>query len=530
MTALPWANGAIDPSYVPKTGNEFMACLSSKRWRMYSGMVYQILVKENEDDDEGLTVPFKPNEYQTELYFALEDHPRATILKARQLGFTTGLAIEFFDHALWNDDQRCLMIAQSNTDMETIFRDKILYAYDRLPNFVRPLKPFNKRTERLLELGNNSNLRVALSGRSGTFQRLHVSEYGKISAQTPKRAKEIVSGAIPALVPGGIGVVESTAEGRGGEFFKLSERARIRAQDLAPLRPKEWKFMFYPWWRGKDNTVDPDGVAVSAEDHKYFDEVEVAMETLLDNGQRAWYVLTRREDFSDDTEIMWREHPSTPEEAWQQSSEGHYYSKQLATSRRNGRIGVYKAITSVPVMGVWDIGHTDGTGVWLFQYINGYVRLVGYIQGWEEDYGHYARQLQDTGYVLGKQFLPHDANNAIMGKTSVTSAYKMLSELLPNLQFQVVPRTPTKQLQIDLVRKYFALFQFDKEGCKEGIEHLENYQKVWNTTRAVFDDTPLKNDSTEAADGIGVLAQAIDLQMLTASKSTRRQRPSARTL
>ena len=37
------------------------------------------------------------------------------------------------------------------------------------------------------------------SARSGTLQRLHVSEFGKICAQYPKKAREIVTGAFPAV-------------------------------------------------------------------------------------------------------------------------------------------------------------------------------------------------------------------------------------------------------------------------------------------------------------------------------------------
>lgn len=521
---LPWPEYAIDPSYVPKRGHDLLRALNSKRWRMYSGYLYKIMVKENPDDDDGLILPFKPNAHQT--HFFLEQALRKIILKARQLGFTTGIDIEMLDHALWNDNQRCLIIAQSNEDMEQIFRDKVLFAYDNMPRFVRALIPVEKRTERMVKFANNSVIRVALSGRSGTLNRLHVSEFGKISAATPKRAKEVVSGAFPAVVPNGHATIESTAEGKGGEFYRFSERARKRTDDPRPLKAKEWKFMFYPWWRSDDNQVDPEGVTISKDDHDYFNGIEESMGCLLTNARRAWYVLTRDEEFAGDVATMWREHPSTPLEAWQQSREGHYYAKQLQKARVDGHIGYYPPVEGIPCQGVWDIGHTDGTGIWLFQEVMSSYRFVAYVQGWEEPYDYYARKLMSLGLVLGTQYLPHDADNKIMHKEVITTARRMLEELLPNITFATISRIPVKQLQHDLVRKVFPLLRFHQtgHGVEAGIEHLDNYQKTFNTVTATYNDIPLKNDATECADALGIFAQAFEQGAFSIIKPRRKRR------
>ena len=62
------------------------------------------------DDGEGTVVPFKPNRAQRRLISKLWH--RNVILKARQLGFTTLVAILWLDHALFNENQRCGIIAQ----------------------------------------------------------------------------------------------------------------------------------------------------------------------------------------------------------------------------------------------------------------------------------------------------------------------------------------------------------------------------------------------------------------------------------
>lgn len=50
-----------------------------------------------------------------------------------------------------------------------------------------------------MSFSNGSTISVRTSFRSGTIQFLHISEFGKICAKYPDRAKEIVTGAIEAV-------------------------------------------------------------------------------------------------------------------------------------------------------------------------------------------------------------------------------------------------------------------------------------------------------------------------------------------
>src|SRR3546814_14190465 len=91
-------------------------------WRLCSGQLYQIMLK-SPDGDEATVVPFKPNRAQRRLIARLWH--RNIILKARQLGFTTLVCIIWLDHALFNADQRCGIVAQDREAAEVIFRDKV---------------------------------------------------------------------------------------------------------------------------------------------------------------------------------------------------------------------------------------------------------------------------------------------------------------------------------------------------------------------------------------------------------------------
>ena len=53
---------------------------------------------------------------------------------------------------------------------------------------------------------------------------------------------------------------------------------------------------------------------------------------------------------------MWQEYPSTPEEAFQQSTEGCYYTEQLTKARKKHGIALSPVTEGVPVNTFWDIG------------------------------------------------------------------------------------------------------------------------------------------------------------------------------
>ena len=99
--------------------------LADSEARICSGFLYQIMVKKP-NDQESTVIPFIPNRAQRR--FMARMWYRNIILKARQLGFTTLVAILWLDYALFNADQRCGIIAQDKGAAENIFRDKVKLA------------------------------------------------------------------------------------------------------------------------------------------------------------------------------------------------------------------------------------------------------------------------------------------------------------------------------------------------------------------------------------------------------------------
>ena len=428
---------------------------------------------------------------------------------------TTLIAIMWLDHALFTPDQRVGMIAHSLDDAAVIFRDKVKFAYDNLPPEIRALNPTIKKTESELVFRNNSSIRVSTSMRSGTIHRLHISEMGKIAAKFPQKAVEIVTGSLPAVPKNGIAIIESTAEGRSGEFFTIATRAEKRAANIngRPLGIMEFRFHFFPWFVMPDYRLNDvrDHPIMTAADHEYFDQVQQEAGVRLDLAQRAWYVAKRESEQGGDQEKMWREYPSTPGECWQRTTEGTFYAPQVARARMEGRIGRVPHVSYVPVHTFWDIGSGDGTGIWLMQYVGTQHRFIRYIENWATGYSWFVTQLRDTGYLFGHHFLPHDALHERQMKDTIARPLDMLTDLAPDWTFDIVPRVQHLQHGIQLTREKFQEAWFDEEGCAAGIDHLDNYKKKWNARIGAYSDEPEKLEGhSEAADAFRQWAQGFD--------------------
>lgn len=493
---------------------EFAKNLADPMWRI--SHLYKIIIK-GDDGETDLVIQFKPNRAQRRFIARL--HHRNIILKARQLGFTTLIAIVWLDHALFNANSRCGIIAQDREAAEVIFRDKVKFAYENLPESLRkamPLKTDNAKE--LLFSHNNSSIRVATSMRSGTIHRLHVSEFGKICAKFPEKAKEVMTGSIPAVPLTGITVIESTAEGAEGRFYDLTQKAIAMDEQGKELTERDWRFHFFPWWQEPRYRMDPTLVVITDKDHAYFEKIEAEMRTDIDAEQRAWYVATRDADFVGNEDNMLQEYPSTPKEAFEISSEGCYYSAQLTAARKRGRILRIPEL-DIPVNTFWDIGNTDGTAIWFHQQVGMEDRFIGYYEAHGEDLKHYMRHLQETGYLWNKHFLPHDAGHVRLGIQN-KSIEKQMKDL--GLQNTVVLKAcESINAAIQLTRQHFATAFFDEVGCKEGLQRLAGYKKKWNASAGRWHDEPLHDANSEGADAFRQYAQAKAAGLITMLGSTR---------
>lgn len=422
------------------------------------------------------------------------------VLKARQLGMTTFIQIFMLDRCLFNDNTNAGVIAHNREDAAAFFDDKIKFAYENLPKDLKRAIPATYDSSNELSFANGSKIRVGTSMRSGTLQYLHISEFGKICAQYPKKAKEVITGALNTVAAGQFIFIESTAEGSHGEFFDICQTAE-KHTDASLIgnfnfTEMDYKFFFFPWWKAPQYRLKA-GAQVNVPTHlkEYFEQLEAEEGVVLDHEQRAWYVkkeATQQED-------MKREYPSTSAEAFEKMLKGVIFAEQLRLARQEKRICKLPFERGVPVNVFWDLGRNDTNSMWFHQHTGAWDHFIRYYEHRLVDITHYIEVMDEFtklyGYKYGIMFLPHD------GKTKhIEAVAGSVKDILQRngYKVKVVDRPQIKTLSIEPTRRAFAHSRFDAEACETGLQTLEGYKWTWDEKHETFRKVP---DHTWASNG-----------------------------
>ena len=293
------------------TEAELQEKMKDQFWRLNN--LYWII------DENGNRVKFQMNAVQKVLFWGMWF--LNLILKSRQHGITTFICIYFLDTCLFNSNIHAGIIAHNREDAESFFKDKVQYAFNNLPESLRNATEAETESSRELAFPNGSAIRVGTSLRSSTNQLLHISEFGKLCAKYPEKAREVVTGALNTVHQGQMIFIESTAEGKSGYFYDYCKRAMELAERKADLTPIDFKFFFFGWHHDPKNSLKYEqSVDINQDLLAYFDELEKKGINLTPK-QKAWYTLKFQQQGDD----MKREHPTTPDEAFEAAARDCFF-------------------------------------------------------------------------------------------------------------------------------------------------------------------------------------------------------------
>lgn len=490
--------------------------LSNRYWRLNN--LYQIVNK------EGKVVPFRMN--ATQEYFYKNLHQLSCILKARQLGMSTFISLFLLDICLFNPNQSCGIIDKTIDDAKEKL-EKIRFAWEHLeknPNGAiadigRLLKEsiFAQADSALeLQFSNKSGVKCGVSLRGGTFQYLHISEFGYVCNSNPIKAKEIMSGAINTVASGQFIFIESTFEGgKNGYFYDICRSAMMKE----PESELEFKFYFFPWHLDKSYKIESD-VGLDEESNTYFKKLKEEHGLEINLGAKLWY-QKKRNVLGD---LIYQQYPSTPAECWQSSIEGTIYLERILELYRNNRVIDFEYERELPVYTYWDIGFSDTTAIWAVQFARNEIYLIDYYEGEQEPCHHYAKVVNGwyvSGYNIVTHHLPHDASYTEKG-----SGKNYVSQLQENGikgSIKVLPRTKDVWIGINKLRGLMPRIWVHKTKCKRGLDCLEAYRKKYNEKLGCYEQ-PLHDWASNGADAARYIAESMLYERVDAMVPQRRIR------
>lgn len=470
--------------------------LGSRRWRLDN--LYKVT------DEQANVLTFKMRFAQKLLFLAM--WYCNIVLKSRQHGITTFMCILLLDTCLFNSNMHTAIIAHNKEDAKDFFTKKIKFAYDNLPNWLKAGFKAKQDAVGVLSFDNGSSIRVTTSGRSGTYQMVHVSEFGKMCAKFPAKAQEVITGTLNTIHPGQIVTIESTAEGREGKFYEMTKDAMNAAKEGRQLSELDFKFHFFGANEKAENRVTIP-VPIPTRLSKYFDKIEGKIGKKLSQEFKWWYVSREKTQ----GEFMYQEHPMTADEAFFQSVEGAYYSQQMSDARKAGRLTKVPHKEGLPVHTFWDLGLNDFNAIWFIQRVGREIHVIDYYENSGEGLIHYAdycRDLRDKNgkpYRYGRWCAPHDIT--VHEYTTNKTRLKWAAE--HGIKFEVGPQVSI-HTQIETVRRTIPVCWFDSNRCEQGIDRLDSFRKEWNDKLGCWRDRPLHDDNSHGASAFALMSLMIE--------------------
>jgi phage terminase large subunit len=302
------------------------------------------------------------------------------------------------------------------------------------------------------------------------------------------------------------GMQDHTAESiKSLEGFKRAwceEAQTLSARSLSLLRPtirSDDSELWFGW--NPRRKVDPVDAMFRGESKPT--GAEVVQANWKDN---PWFPSVLEQERLD----CLRDNPEQYDHIWEggyaKVTVGAYYATQLATMKRDGRLGRVAADPLMTYRAIWDIGGTgakaDACSIWIAQFIGREIRVLDYYEAQGQPLATHVNWLRSNGYGNALCILPHDgATNDKVYSVSYESA---LSEA--GFEVTVVPNQGkgAAMFRIEAARRLFPAIWINEETTRGGVDALGAYHARKDEARDI-DLGPEHDWASHAADAFGLM-------------------------
>jgi len=182
--------------------------------------------------------------------------------------------------------------------------------------------------------------------------------------------------------------------------------------------------------------------------------------------------------------------------------QGAYYAVEMKKAKEDKRITRVPYDPAVGVVTAWDLGIGDSTAIWFAQYVGQEIRIIDYYESSGVGLDHYAKVLNQRGYVYEQHILPHDVQVKELG--SGKSRLETLGALGIN-NIEIAPRLSVDD-GIQAARSMLNRCWFDEDNCERGVEALLQYRREFDEKLKTWRGRPLHDWTSHGADAFRYLA------------------------
>ena len=365
-----------------------------------------------------------------------------------------------------------------------------LVAWDKLKYYARcvPGVKFNE-SELLVRYPNGNKLQLFGADDPDAFRGFAGSglSFDEYSQQPRNIFSEVLSKALGDHL--GYALFVGTVKGKD----HLYDTYEVAKKDA------DWLSM----WQDIDKSIaTEEGVTIQLLEQAMADDLKLVKSGLMtqDEFDQEWYLSTEA------------------------AVKGAYYGSEMAAVLKQGRITRVPVEPALPIDTDWDLGMDDATAIVFSQSLrSGEIRVVDYYEAEGEGFTHYAKVLQDRGYVYGKHYPPHDiaVRELGTGKSRKEVAGKL------GIKFEE-PLPPLPVIDgIDAARLLLAKCWFDEEKTKRLVECLRHYRKSYNTKLETYTSNPVHDPYSHGADAFRGLAVRHKIPMMKRKPRFNDAAPSA---
>ena len=190
---------------------------------------------------------------------------------------------------------------------------------------------------------------------------------------------------------------------------------------------------------------------------------------------------------------------------WNIGIQGAYYTQEMDTVEKEGRIGDFPVRPGIPVWTFWDLGISDATSIWFAQPNGHYLDLVYYYESTGQGIEHYIDVINDFKHKhrinYAAHYAPHDV--AVREWSSARSRIAVARDM--GINFQIVKKASIED-GIQAVKSIFYKLRFNFKACSQGVTALREYRRDYDEVNRVYREKPLHNWASNCADSIRYLA------------------------